>query len=97
MYDVADVQIEKVEEVLAPITDDTVSIVEGADEALRLSVLTIISSESIDTHGEYIPLFSTPHFFTFSLKSISQLLPFLFHGLQTTSIPRTRTRTRFHH
>jgi hypothetical protein len=59
--DVADVQIEKVEEVLAPVIDNTVSVVEGADEALRLSVLTIISSESIDTHGKYRCIFSIAH------------------------------------
>ena len=77
MSDVADVQIEKVEEVLAPIIDNSVSVVEGADEALRLSVLTIISSESSDTHGKYICIFHIPHFSSFSWKLFSHLFPIL--------------------
>ena len=52
-FDVADFQIEKIEEVSALIIDTSMSVVEGADEALRLSVLSIVSSESSDTLGEY--------------------------------------------
>lgn len=75
MYDVADVQIE---EVLAPIIDNTVSVVEGADEALRLSVLTIISSESSDTHGKYTCIFSITRSFSFSFKCDKKLLFLIF-------------------
>jgi hypothetical protein len=76
--DVADVQIEKVEEVLAPVIDNTVSVVEGADEALRLSVLTMVSSESSDTHGEYI---RTPSLFLPYVITNCCLTPFLFSSL----------------
>lgn len=54
LYGISDIHIEKIEEVSPPIADRSISVVEGIDDAMRLSVLTIQSSESSDTHGKYI-------------------------------------------
>lgn len=52
---IPDIYIEKIEEVSPPIGDRSLSVVERIDEAaMRLSVLTIQSSESSDTHGNCI-------------------------------------------
>ena len=54
---ISDIHFEKIEEVSPPIADRSISVVEGIDDAMRLSCLTILSSESSDTHGKCILIF----------------------------------------